>query len=92
MVDISDFIAREGDEPEADEAAEAADLAALKDCLQALADAVASTNLAVINAAQGDPSAATARVQASVSALKRFHLAFGVLNAPPPAEEAEEED
>jgi hypothetical protein len=67
-----------GDEPEV-EGGETADLTALKDCLQALADAIASTNLAVINSAQGDAPAATARVQASVAGLKRFHDAFNVL-------------
>ena len=61
---------------------ETEDLAALKECLQALADAVASTNLAVINGAQGDMQAATARVQASVGALKRFAEAFKVLKGP----------
>ena len=82
MVDISDFFAPDDDEPEEPEAAgaEAEDLQALKDCLKALADAIASTNLAVINAAQADPAAATSRVQASVEALKRFHAAFSVLN------------
>jgi hypothetical protein len=84
MVDISDFIDPEDDD---DGAAEAADLAALKDCLQALADAVASTNLAVIQAVQGEPQGATARVQASVGALKRFHDAFAVLQAEPKDEE-----
>ena len=58
---------------------EAADFTALKDCLQALADAIASTNLAVINGTQGDVMAAGSRVQASVAALKRFHDAFKVL-------------
>jgi hypothetical protein len=84
MVDISDFI--DDGEPEG----EPEDLAALKACLQALADAVASTNLAVIQGGQGDMAAATARVQASVAALKRFHEAFTVLKGP--AEEAEKED
>ena len=70
----------------------AADLAALKAALKALADAVASTNLAVINAAQGDAAAATQRVQASVAALKRFHEAFQVLEAGSEAAEAGEDD
>ena len=52
---------------------------ALKACLQALADAVASTNLAVLNGAPGDVAAASTRVQASIGALKRFHDAFAVL-------------
>ena len=43
---------------------------------------MASTNLAVINGAQGDMQAATARVQASVGALKRFAEAFKVLKGP----------
>ena len=77
MVDLSDFIDPGEDEP--DEAGEAADLAALKACLQALADAVASTNLAVINGTQGDVAGAGGRVQASIGALKRFHDAFAVL-------------
>jgi len=59
----------------------AADFAALKGCLKALADAIASTNLAVINGAQGDVQAATQRVQASIGALKRFHDAMKVLEA-----------
>ena len=67
------------DEEEPAEADVAEDLAALKDCLQALADAIASTNLAVINGTQGDVMAAGSRVQASVAALKRFHDAFKVL-------------
>ena len=86
MVDISDYVQR-GDEPEEDEG-----LAALKDCLRALADAIASTNLAVINGAQGDAAAATTRVQASVAALKRFHDAFAVLQAPPGADDEAQED
>jgi hypothetical protein len=77
MVDFTDFFEPDDEEPE--DGGEGADLAALKDCLQALADAIASTNLAAINAAQNDPSGATARVQASVEALKRFHAAFTVL-------------
>jgi hypothetical protein len=83
MVDISDYVFGGDEEPEDGGGdgggGDAEDFAALKDCLQALADAIASTNLAVINASQGDPQAATARVQASVGALKRFHAAFQVL-------------
>jgi DNA-binding FrmR family transcriptional regulator len=87
MVNLDDYI-DDGDEgPDV-----AADFAALKGALKALADAVASTNLAVINAAQGDPAAATQRVQASVAALKRFHEAYSVLEAGTETEgEAEEE-
>jgi hypothetical protein len=73
-------------EAEPEEGGETADLTALKDCLQALADAIASTNLAVINSAQGDAQAATARVQASVAGLKRFHDAFKVLKGEGAAE------
>jgi len=87
MVDLSDYI-DDGDE---DPTAVAEDFAALRDSLQALADAIASTNLAVINAAQGDGAAATQRVQASVGALKRFHEAFAVLKAEPAAEGGEAE-
>jgi hypothetical protein len=65
-----------------EEEGEAQDLLALKDCLKALADAIASTNLAVIEGARNDAAAATARVQASVAALKRFHEAFEVLKQP----------
>lgn len=84
MVDLSDFIDPEDDEiGEPADGSEAEDLAALKACLQALADAVASTNLAVINGVQGDAAAATSRVQSSVAALKRFHDAFAVLKAEP---------
>lgn len=90
MVDISDFIDPGDDDPE--DGGEAEDLAALRACLQALADAIASTNLAVINSAQGDPGAATSRVQASVAALKRFHEAFAVLQPEPDADGEEEEE
>ena len=87
MVNLSDFLDPEDEEAE-DAAGEAEDLVALKACLKALADAVASTNLAVLNTVQGDLPAAGARVQASVAALKRFHEAFQVLDgedAPKPA-------
>jgi hypothetical protein len=87
MVNLDDYI-DDGDDGD-DGADVAADFAALKGCLKALADAVASTNLAVINAAQGDGGAATQRVQASVAALKRFHEAFSVLE---PAPEREDDD
>jgi hypothetical protein len=79
MVDISDFI----DDGEGDDEGEAADLVALKACLKALADAIASTNLAVVASSQHDPSQAAARVQASLAALKRFTEAFAVLDPPP---------
>lgn len=86
LVDLSDFIEPGDDQPEENEETE--DLVALKDCLQALADAIASTNLAVINGGQGDVPAATKRVQASIAALKRFHDAFGILKGEPdPADE-----
>lgn len=86
MVDLSDFIDPEDDDQEAEDGGEAQDLAALKDSLQALADAIASTNLAVIQMVQGEAQGATARVGASVAALKRFHDAFKVLKG-----EAEED-
>lgn len=87
MVSLDDFI-DDGDEgPDV-----AADFAALKGCLKALADAIASTNLAVINSAQGDAAAATQRVQASVAALKRFHEAMQVLEAGTEEAEAAEEE
>lgn len=89
MVEISDFIDPDDDDPE--DGGEAEDLLALRDCLQALADAIASTNLAVISGNQGDAAGATSRVQASVAALKRFHEAFVVLKADAGVE-AEEED
>ena len=85
MVHLDDFI-DDGDEgPDV-----AADFAALKGCLKALADAIASTNLAVINGAQGDVQAATQRVQASVGALKRFHDAKKILEAGTESEASEE--
>jgi hypothetical protein len=87
MVHLDDFIDDGGDDEGPDVAA---DFAALKGCLKALADAIASTNLAVINAAQGDGSAATQRVQASVAALKRFHDAMKILEAG--TEDAGDED
>jgi len=89
MVDISDFI-EGGDDDAPDDPAE--ELAALRDCLQALADAIASTNLAVIQSGQGEMQGATQRVQASVAALKRFHDAFAILKAEPGEEEADAED
>jgi len=92
LVDISDFIDPGDDEPAEPEVDVAADFAALGDCLQALADAIASTNLAVINGTQGDAAAAMTRVQASVGALKRFHDAFKILKSEAPDEEAEDED
>ena len=89
MVDLSDYIDDGSDDDGGDGVAE--DFAALRDSLQALADAIASTNLAVINAAQGDGAAATQRVQASVGALKRFHEAFAVLKVEPKAEDDQAE-
>lgn len=91
MVDISDYVAGPGDDDDG-EAGEAADLAALKASLQALADAIASTNLAVINNAQGDTQGAVQRVQASVAALKRFHDAFAVLKTEEDEDGAEAPD
>ncbi|MFC3076478.1 hypothetical protein ACFODL_00100 [Phenylobacterium terrae] len=90
MVDISDFIEDGGDDGE--DGGEAEDLVALKACLRALADAIASTNLAVIAGGQGDAQAATQRVHASVAALKRFHESFQVLDKPEGDEEEAEED
>jgi|GEM_PF-2144621 len=78
MVSLDDYI-DDGDDDEGPDVA--ADFAALKGCLKALADAIASTNLAVINASQGEVGAATQRVQASIGALKRFHDAMKVLEA-----------
>ena len=80
MVSLDDYI-DDGDDGEEDGPDVAADFAALKGCLKALADAIASTNLAVINASQGEVGAATQRVQASIGALKRFHDAMKVLEA-----------
>lgn len=79
MVDLSDYIDDGDGGDDGDGVAE--DFAALRDSLQALADAIASTNLAVIGATQGDNGSAMNRVQASVAALKRFHDAFAVLKA-----------
>lgn len=67
----------------------AADMEALKGALKALADAIASTNLAVVNAAQGDAAGAIQRVQASVAALTRFNEAYTILDA---AADGEDED
>ena len=83
MVNLDDYI---------DDEEGAADFEALKSALKALADAIASTNLAVIHAAQHEPGGATQRVQASVAALKRFHEAFETLDAGPEGDEEEEED
>ncbi len=90
MVSLDDFIDDEdgeGEEPDV-----AADFAALRGCLQALADAIASTNLAVINGAQGDVGGATQRVQASIGALKRFHDAFAVLTEGSDGDDEGEDD
>ncbi len=78
MVDLSDYLAPGDDEASA--GGEAEDLAALKACLKALADAVASTNLAVVNGSRGDVAGAGSRVQASLAALKRFSEAFAILD------------
>ena len=89
MVDISDFVDDGGGD---EEGGEAEDLVALKACLRALADAIASTNLAVIAGGQGDVQAAAQRVNASVGALKRFHESFQVLDKPAGDEDEAEED
>jgi hypothetical protein len=85
MVDLSDYL-----EPD-DDGGEAEDLVALKACLKALADAVASTNLAVLTGTRGDAAGAGSRVQASVAALKRFSEAFAVLDGAPEGK-AEDQD
>ena len=94
MIDASDFLGPDPDADDLDDEAgggtEAADFIALKDCLQALADAIASTNLAVVSNSLGDNQGAGARVQASVAALKRFHDAFVVLKGDE-TEEGEDE-
>ena len=82
MVNLDDYL---------DEDEGAADFDALKDALKALADAIASTNLAVMHAAQGEAGPSTQRVQASVAALKRFHEAYAVLDETPDEDDAEEE-
>jgi hypothetical protein len=82
LVDLSAYL-DPGDDEEPDNEADAEDLVALKACLKALADALASTNLAVITAARGDAAGATRRVQASVAALKQFSEAFAILDGPP---------
>lgn len=80
MVDLSDFIDPDDEDNEdLEDGGETQDLAALKDSLQALADAVASTNLAIVQLVQDERQGATARVSASIAALKRFHDAFKVL-------------
>jgi hypothetical protein len=94
MVNASDFLGPDELEPDEDDLAsegEADDLVALKGCLQALADAIASTNLAVIQSVQGDPAAASGRVTSSVAALKRFHEAFLVLKGEGPVEAEDDE-
>ena len=99
MVDASDFLGPDEFEPldpgaPTDEAQvdETQDLVALKDSLQALADAIASTNLAVIMGVQGDAAAATTRVQSSIAALKRFHDAFVVLKGEGEAADLDDEE
>jgi hypothetical protein len=94
VVDLSAYLEPEDDEPPG--GGDAEDFAALKACLKALADAVASTNLAVLTSAHGDAGGAARRVQASVEALKRFSDAFAVLDTPASGEDedaaAEAED
>jgi hypothetical protein len=85
MVSLDDYIDDGEEGPDT-----AADFEALKGCLKALADAIASTNLAVINGAQGDLGAATQRVQASIAALKRFHEGMQILESGTEAAEAGE--
>ncbi len=84
MVDLSAYLEPDDDEPPG---GDAADFAALKACLKALADAVASTNLAVLTSSHGDAGGAARRVQASVEALKRFSEAFAVLDTPESGED-----
>lgn len=92
MVNLDDYIDPLGEDEGEEGPDVAADFAALKGCLKALADAIASTNLAVINGAQGDLGAATQRVQASVGALKRFHDAMKILEAGTEDEATESEE
>lgn len=82
MVDLSDYLEADDDDGQGDDGE---DLVALKACLQALADAIASTNLAVLTGTRGDVAGAGSRVQASVVALKRFSEAFAVLEGPAPS-------
>ena len=77
MVDLSAYLEPGDDEPAG--GGEDDDLQALKACLKALADAIASTNLAVLSGSHGDLAGSGARVQASVAALQRFSQAFSVL-------------
>ncbi len=77
MVDLSAYLDPGDGEPPGGAGDE--DLEALKACLKALADAIASTNLAVITGSRGDVAGAGARVQASVAALQRFSQAYAVL-------------
>ena len=86
MVDLSAYLDPGHDEPPGGGGDQ--DLEALKACLKALADAIASTNLAVLSSSHGDLPGAGARVQASVAALQRFSQALAVLEG----EAAEEED
>lgn len=86
MVDLSPFLDPGDDAPAGGGGDE--DLEALKACLKALADAIASTNLAVLTGSRGDLAGAGARVQASVAALQRFSQALAVLEG----EAAEDEN
>lgn len=87
MVDITDYI----DHGDGDDGGEAEDLKALKACLQALADAIAATNLAIVANGYQNP-AANSQIQASVAALKRFQEGFQVLSAPGETEYAEDDE
>ena len=90
MVDLSGVLGLEAEEDAAADIAQ--DFAALKDCLQALADAVACTNLAVLASGHGDAQAAAQRVNGSVSALKRFSTAFALLDTLEETAEAGRQD
>ena len=89
MVDLSAYLDPGDDEPPGggDQ-----DLEALKACLKALADAIASTNLAVLSSSHHDLTGAGARLQASVAALQRFSQAFAVLEGEGAEEEHADEE
>ena len=93
MVDLSAYLEPSDDDDDGGgDGGDAEDLAALKACLKALADALASPNLAVLTSSRGDVVGTGSRVQAAVAALQRFTEAFAVLEPPPDSTDGEGDD
>ena len=91
MVDLSAYLDPGDDEPPGGGGGDH-ELDALKACLKAVADAIASTNLAVLTSSRGDFGGAGARLQASVAALQRFNQAFAILDGEAKEDEDESDE